>query len=318
MRDFSSRFRRGRRSSGPAEFAVIGDLMLECINGEVEPGKDVNYGGRELTLGGHVLNVTWHLTRNLGRRSALISFIDKRDYPRLKKYKDAGIELMVIPQSVATDLLALVMTNDKYLGVYIPARVPESTYEDILGRWRGSKCIVLNGSRHGRLRSGFVDVASSANDKAVVAFNPAYAVSEYETNDLISIIEASHFTILNKLETEVLCDRFQVHDAEELSKRFDQTCIVTTREHDGAEIYRAGHATHIESMSGVVKNALGAGDAFLAGLLAEKLNDRSDEDAGDFAAALAARVVRSGLMRPEVTQDEVREHVMRHKEGRDR
>jgi sugar/nucleoside kinase (ribokinase family) len=132
-------------------------------------------------------------------------------------------------------------------------------------------------------------------------------VYTYDLKVLEAVVAASDLTILNHRETGFVCKEFGVRDACELSRRFHDGCIVTTGEDRGAIVYRNGHLTGVPSISRIPGNVLGAGDAFLAGLLADRRAGKIPEEAGLFAAALASIVARTGELRPVVTEDAVRE-----------
>lgn len=291
------------------EFAVIGDLMVECMLPEVPPGTTRIYDPGELALGGPALNVAWHLA-HLGWRSRLIGCSGDRDEGLLQPFAEAGVELSdVIRQPGTSDLLVVLSSGDGHRSVYIRAPISEATFERMLAACRGADCIVLNGSRHPRLRRGFAELAASSH--AFVAFNPSYAVFTYDRQELEAVVAAADLTIVNERESEWVCELLDAPNAGEVSGRYCK-CFVTTLEDRGAIVHRDGRSTTVESVSNVTGNVLGAGDAFLTGLVAEMLAGRTAEDAGAFAAALASFVARTRELRPAVPEAAVRERMRQH------
>jgi sugar/nucleoside kinase (ribokinase family) len=287
------------------EFAVIGDLMVECILHDPPLASTHICDAGELVIGGPALNVAWHLT-HLGRRPKLIGCAGDRDRALVQAVEDAGVDVSkVVFQQGASDLLVTMTTDGSHRSVYIRADVTSETFEEMLDACRNAECIVLNGSRHAGLQQGFARLAASST--AFVAFNPSYAVYTYEREELEAVVEASDLTILNHRETGFVCKQFGVRDACELSRRFGDGCIVMTGEDRGAIVYRNGSLTGVPSISRIPGNVLGTGDAFLAGLLADRRSGTVPEESGLFAAALASIVARTGELRPVVTEDAVRE-----------
>jgi ribokinase len=285
----------GGRDAYETRFAVIGDIMIECILRDAPPGTTWVCDPGDFALGGPAINVAWHLT-HLDRRSRVIGCIGDRDQAILKTFADAGVDIsQVILQSGASDQLVAVVTKGIHRSVYIRASISDAIYGLMIDACHGAEYIVLNGSRHPRLRRGFAQLAASTS--AFVAFNPSYAVFTYDPHELDAVITASRLTILNETETEFVCERLAARGAEELSRRFGE-CVVTTLGDRGAIIYRDGRSSRIPSVSGTKGDVLGAGDAFLAGLLIEMAAGQSVENAGRFAAALASVVVTSGEIRP--------------------
>jgi sugar/nucleoside kinase (ribokinase family) len=296
----------GATVANRVDFAVIGDIMTECILRDALPGTTWVCDPGNLSLGGPGMNVAWHLT-NLDRRAKIIGCIGDRDKALLQTFADVGVDLSgVFSLSGASDQLVAVITKGIHRSVYIRAPISDPTYELMVDACQGARCIVLNGSRHPRLRQGFAQIAAVTN--AFVAFNPSYAVFTYDLHELEAPLAASALTILNESETAFVCDRLGAGSAEELSRRFGQ-CLVTTLGDRGAVIYRDGRTTRVPSVSGVKGDVLGAGDAFLAGLLMQMVEGRSAESASLFAAALASVVITSREIRPRVDTAMVRRYM---------
>jgi fructokinase len=109
---------------------------------------------------------------------------------------------------------------------------------------------------------------------------------------------------LNDAELERLCDWFAITGdgrakTARLARRFGLSAVCVTRGARGASLWRAGKLVEHGGFAVTVQDSVGAGDAFLAALLAKLLAGETPEVALEWANATGAFVAtRRGATPP--------------------
>jgi fructokinase len=125
-------------------------------------------------------------------------------------------------------------------------------------------------------------------------------------------LEKSELVKLNDEELERLAGWFDIAgDYEEsirgLADRFDCRTICVTRGSDGATLFHDGNFYEHNGYDVTTVDAVGAGDAFLAGLLTKLLDeDASPAQALEYANLLGACVVTRSGATPSIDEEDVR------------
>ncbi len=115
---------------------------------------------------------------------------------------------------------------------------------------------------------------------------------------------------MNEEEFNQLTDWFRLAGddpkaVEELSQRFSISLICITRGANGAVIYRNKDWIEHRGYPVTIKDAVGAGDAFLAGLLSGIINDKKTEEMLKYANATGALVAQKDGATPAYSRQDI-------------
>jgi sugar/nucleoside kinase (ribokinase family) len=288
--------------------ACVGDLMLECIVHDASwPAGNstlvVDSQGKE--LGGAAYNTCWNLA-HLGRTPRLVAAFGRRDTFLVREtltaadLPDGGL----IETAEDTDLLVVLVQGGVSRSVYLRSRLPKPLGTEVRARIGQPKCLILVGSRHPGLRRTALDLVGDFRGELLV-FSPGYAIYEYAVDELEPLIRRANVTVMNREESEHMCRILGVVTPEYLARSLPGIVIVTMA-HKGAHVFESGRVLELASYSRSTVDTLGAGDAFLAGFLVEKLRGADTWHAGRFASMCGAYVVEAARVRVALAEDTIR------------
>jgi sugar/nucleoside kinase (ribokinase family) len=291
------------------DIACVGDLMFECIiHGATWPAMNptlvLDSPGQE--IGGAAFNTCWNLA-HLGRPPRLIAPFGCRQ-ARLVREALAAASLDdsgLIETEGDTDLLIVVVKDDVYQGVYLRGRLPGSLDNDVHSRIEHPRCLILVGSRHPAMRRVSLRLAETFEGELLV-FSPAYAIYEYGADELEPLIRRTQVTIVNAYEADHIRRTLGVTSIQHLAASVPGTFVVTLA-HEGARIFECGRVLEFGSYARSAVDAFGAGDAFLAGFLIEKLRGADTAEAARFASMCGAYVVEAARVRVVLAEPTIRQ-----------
>jgi fructokinase len=135
-------------------------------------------------------------------------------------------------------------------------------------------------------------------------------VPYYDKDIVEELLGKTDFLKLNSGELELITNWFgsytNVNDSIQLlADRFSLPVIVVTMGGDGAVLYKNGKFYKHPGFVVKVRDTVGSGDAFLAGLLSKLMNNESPDDALLYANALGAFIATQTGACPSYTIDNV-------------
>lgn len=296
------------------DVVCTGDVMVECILRLPSlPAADSTLVLDSVIqeLGGPAFNVCWYLSK-LGRQPRLVGPFGRRNRPLVTdalssaEIEDTGL----IPIEGDTDLLIAILAGAHHHSIYLRAHLPDEIGSQILARCGRPRLLILSGSRHPLIRKAFLALAEAFCGE-FLAFNPSYAIYEYDSRDLAGLLSRVHVAILNEQEAKYACEALDLKDTSQLPKYVSGSLIVTLGE-KGMRIYHREGILEIGSYATETSNAVGAGDGLLAGFLHEALNGASLANAATFGSLLAAYIVESSQVRIQVSESQIRRRLGEH------
>jgi fructokinase len=131
------------------------------------------------------------------------------------------------------------------------------------------------------------------------------------------LLRKADFVKMNLEELELITGWFSDHTSVEnrlasIGDKFDLSNMVVTMGGDGALLLMNGEITKHPGFKVKVKDTVGSGDAFLAGLLYKLSENASSEDALEFASGLGAFIATQRGACPEYNNEEINE-LIHHK-----
>ena len=274
-------------SSSSPPVLCVGELLWDSL----PPG---------LFLGGAPYNVAYHLNR-LGQPAALASRVgdDRLGREALRRLQAAGLDPALIQHDASL--------STGFVGVDVDANgVPEydivepvawdalALTEPLREAAAAASALVFGSlaQRHTASRET-IQALLGTSTTAVLDLNlrPPFVDAQVVQASL----EAADVVKLNEDELATVGAWFGAPGALEeavpaLAERFGCRLICVTQGGDGAALWHQGRWTHHEGYAVSVADTVGAGDAFLAGLLAAVLSGGSDRDALDQACRMGSFV----------------------------
>lgn len=241
----------------------IGDLMLEAI---LPLASLPNLGitqvvdDHALEVGGPAFNVAWYLTQ-LGYSPILAAVHGRQEAAYIHGVlMAAGLDTgALIPASNHTDVLFAATDSHGHRSVYLRSSVSSVDVR----KYGSAAVIVCIGSRHAKTRHAMIELARTRGQRSILVFNPSYSVSEYSDSELTSMAAASDVLVVNEPE-----DRRLRTDTGRLSAGLNITELIT-RGRKGVTLVLDSERVDIPAESQAERSdVIGAGDAFLAGLVA--------------------------------------------------
>lgn len=253
-----------------------------------------------LFVGGAPQNVAYHLHR-LGAKARLLSRVGDDVLGReiLRRLEATGLnsEFVETDPALPTGFVRVAIGPE---GMPTYDIVRPSAWDAIavapptLRRLSEAKAIVF----------GSLAQRSEISRSAIQALSAAIKPSVFDVNMRPpfvdqAIIEVSlavaDFVKMNIDELAVLSRWFALpvsprDAAESLARRFGSSVVCVTKGGDGASLWHDGRWTEHPGFRVEVRDTVGSGDAFLAGLLDGLLDGRDDESTLDFACRLGAFV----------------------------
>lgn len=292
-----------------AIIACLGDLMLEQLIRVVRlPTKNetvIHEQSVSMQLGGPAFNVAWYL-RQLGRSVALIGAYGSEDSAQvLHQVRAARLSTTSLtPYRGRTDTLLATVSGKHHQSWYMRSALPARIRVRFLAKSRGAETLILTGSRHSVIRHVYDRLAKPTRGRTVV-FNPSYAIAEFPQTELRSMCIRANLTIVNEWEADHLIRVFRVSRIKDIGARIRGSLIVT-RGRSGQLIVAGKRQWTLKGSPADPRNPIGAGDAFLAGLVHKMANGQDLVEAAKFGSALASLVVASEDVRIRVSEQRVR------------
>ncbi len=145
-------------------------------------------------------------------------------------------------------------------------------------------------SRNEKSKNTLLRLLESAKNK-VLDIN--LRAPHYNRRIVEELMNKTDFLKLNLAELELITGWFSTYTSvndriRSVADRFKISTIVVTMGGDGAILYMDGNVHTHQGFSVVVKDTVGSGDAFLAGLLSKLMENKKPEQALEFANALGA------------------------------
>lgn len=217
-------------------------------------------------LGGPALNMAAHLA-SLGHTVRLGGVLGRWDEAL---FRDQLPDVPIDPDSLcwiegSSDVLFYFKTEKHYSAVYQRAKLPDDLRARYAGLSDDADILVLAGSRHFEIRRVFARVAATAPARWKV-FAPNYALELFGREELEDILPLVNLVSLNEAELHQMLLCMDLTDIRSL-QRLTGASILVTRASDGAQLHTPTSALELPSLSGRGGDVIGAGDAFLSGML---------------------------------------------------
>jgi sugar/nucleoside kinase (ribokinase family) len=243
-------------------------------------------------LGGPAINMAAHLV-SLGDRVRLGGVMGRWDEPMLR---DLLARVRLDPSDLAwvegsSDLLFYFKTDLHYGAAYQRAPLPA----DLGARYgrlanASSGILLLAGSRHAAMRRIFADIVQTSPAPWKV-FAPNYAVHLFDGEELARILPWVNLVSLNEAEAAAVVHRLGLADIADLRHR-TRAAILLTRAGRGARLLLDNARLELPPLSGRSGDVIGAGDAFLSGMLHGILHGEAPAQAAALGSQAAAAFVR--------------------------
>jgi fructokinase len=269
------------------EILCVGEILWDALPGG-------------LFLGGAPFNVASHL-RALGRETAFVSRVGDdrlgREALRRMRARGLGTDLMQIDDSLPTGFVQVGLggTGEPDYEILEPAAWDAITLTDALGQHAEHADALVYGSLAQRARTARQTIRQLCEAEALRVFDvnlrppfvdPAVVERSMETADVVKFNDdelarlQGWFDLPEGLEAAVA----------DLADAFGARAVCVTGGSDGAWLWRDGSFCHHPGHKADVVDTVGAGDAFLAALLAGLLTGQDGEVVLDRANRLGAYV----------------------------
>ncbi len=277
-----------------------------------------------LFLGGAPFNVA-HDLHQLGINGRIISRVgnDVLGHEILRRLELAGMstDLVQVDNRFPTGFVAVTFDAEKNPAYRIiePSAWDSISVEEGLVRRASEARMLVFGTlacRSQNNRESMRKLLKSSRTSVLdVNIRPG-AISKEITEELLlsaDIVKA------NSSEMEILKEWFDLPDndrnaAESIAKAFSCNLICISMGSDGGSLWHDGRWTHHPGFRVNAQSSVGAGDAFLAGLLSALAEGKSDEEIIENANLLGAYAVTKIEAAPEFNEREI-EHVRNCRRG---
>jgi fructokinase len=267
-----------------------------------------------LFLGGAPFNVASHL-RALGRETAFVSRVgdDQLGHEALRRMRarGLGIDLMQIDDSLPTGFVQVELggTGEPDCEILEPAAWDAITLTDALDQHAEHADTLVYGSLAQRARTSRQTIRQLCEAEALRVFDINLRPPFVDPAVVGQSMEAADVVKSNDDELARLRDWFDLPDGLEaavtdLADAFGARAVCVTGGSEGAWLWRDGSFwNHPGHEPDVVVDTVGAGDAFLAALLAGLLTDHDGEVVLNRANRLGAYVAAHSGALPDYTVD---------------
>ncbi|MFB6279788.1 MAG: carbohydrate kinase [Salinibacter sp.] len=269
------------------EILCVGEILWDALPGG-------------LFLGGAPFNVASHL-RALGRETAFVSRVgdDRLGHEALRRMRARGLgtDLMQIDDSLPTGFVQVELggTGEPGYEILEPAAWDAITLTDALGRHAEHADALVYGSLAQRARTSRQTIRQLCETEALRVFDINLRPPFVDPAVVERSMEAADVVKFNDDELARLQGWFDLPDGLEaavadLADAFGARAVCVTGGSEGAWLWRDGSFWHHPGHEADVVDTVGAGDAFLAALLAGLLADHDGEVVLDRANRLGAYV----------------------------
>jgi fructokinase len=240
-----------------------------------------------LFLGGAPLNVACHL-QALGVRAGMISRVgdDRLGSEAIRRIASHGVstDLIQLDPSLPTGFVAVTLDargTPTYDIVAPAAWDAVELAEGVLETMAGAQAMVY-GSLAQRAPATRATIERLLEAEVLRVFDVNLRAPYHDPEVVRRSLERARLVKLNEQELGLMAEWFDLPEALEervaaLAERFDCEAVCVTRGPHGAALLRDGRWTEHAGYEVEVADTVGAGDAFLASLLAGLLAGRDDE-----------------------------------------
>lgn len=243
-------------------------------------------------LGGPALNMASHLA-SLGHAVHLGGVVGRWDEVLLRdQLASVSLDLgNMCWIDGSSDVLFYFKTEQQYSGVYQRAILPGDLQARYASLAANADILLLAGSRHTEVRVLFGQLAAAASARWKV-FAPNYALPLFDREELVAILPSVDLVSLNETELQGLLRCFGMASVCEL-QHLTSAAILITRASDGAQLHTMNSVLELPSLSGRSGDVVGAGDAFLSGMLHSLHKGQAVEEAATCGSRAAASFVHA-------------------------
>lgn len=258
---------------------------------------DSNIGSVSMSLGGVARNIAENISR-LGLNVRLISAIGDDIYGKkiLEESKEAGINMndIIIDKNESTSIYLSILDSNGDMKLAINHnKVISNINIDYIKKndelIKNSKCIVLDTN----LDENVLDYIFKTYNKPIFVD----AVSTSKSKKLINNLDKIYVLKPNKLEAEILSginikSKENIDEAIDILHNKGVKNIYLTLGEDGVIFSNGKLKKFYDSFNTDVKNATGAGDAFIAGVVYSYIN-KDFENSTLYGLAMASMAINS-------------------------
>jgi fructokinase len=266
-----------------------------------------------LFLGGAPFNVAFHL-QALGRKTIFVSRVgdDRLGHEALRRMRTRGLgtDLVQLDDSLPTGFVQVELggTGEPDYEILEPAAWDAITLTDALRRHAEQAGALVYGSLAQRAPTSQQTIRQLCATDALCVFDINLRSPFADPEVVEQSMEAADVVKFNDDELERLRDWFGLSDGLEaavvgLADAFGAQAVCVTGGREGAWLWRDGAFWHHPGHEAAVVDAVGAGDAFLAALLAGLLTDQDGKTVLDRANRLGAYVAAHPGALPPYTVD---------------
>lgn len=253
-----------------------------------------------LFLGGAPYNVACHLQR-LGQRVTLVSRVGEdvlgREVLRRMEATGLGTDFVQVDPVLPTGFVEVAIDANGIPDYEIvqPVAWDEIALNEGLRDGAAHARAVIFGSLAQRQKASRRTVQALSEIGSLTVFDVNLRPPFVSPMIVRASLEAADYVKLNEDELYTMAQWFhfpcELTDAvNALAKSFDCRLVCVTRGEAGAALWREGYWLEHPGYAADVRDTVGAGDAFLAALLASVLEGRSNEVSLDLACRLGAFV----------------------------
>lgn len=266
-----------------------------------EDGQTILFDWQDANLGGNTYNLGWYLS-HLGLDPTLVA-ASPQDHEKLiaAAFLDANLKRTAL-QPVAGPVDSLIALSDgrTHRSFHVKSKLPANLMDRLIAAV-GAGIVVFAGSHHTDMQRAFMAILQE-NAADMTVFAPSYTVFATDSRLAGNLAEASDLVAVNQCEAMFIQEIFGVSEPKTLADQLGGPLLVTLAG-DGAELWLDGERFFIDSYSTSADDVIGAGDAFLAGILLVYAQGGPLVDACHVGAVLASFVVEARSVRVKVTLD---------------
>ena len=286
--------------SSAAGVTVVGSLHTDLIASSAafpSPGSSVLGDRFTISPGGKAANQAAQLAR-LGTRSWLVSAIGRDELGEwiARELQSAGVDLTYLDRTEnhATGASTVFTVGGEYASVIVPgaaATLSDSSIRQALPAFAQSRFVLTQLELGASVAGSALRLAGDCGATAVLNVSP---IAGHDPVALRRAIAMADILVVNRFEAGAMigaavADRDgAVAAALRIADIHNASVVVVTSGAEGATLVRDRQAIVQDAMPIVVADTVGAGDAFLGGLIAAWSGGASDRDALRLAAAAGA------------------------------